>query len=147
MKDFFQELLEYTHHYNVKFIELLLAHPDEASEKIQKLMSHTLNAHGNWNARILLKPAPNHPWDLHSNEALLPMEDANFKTSLDIVENRDFDEVIPFVLGTGQAMENTVRNILFQAINHATYHRAQMNTEWKLNGVAPLVTDYIFFKR
>lgn len=146
MRDFFEELFAYTHHHNTQFIQLLLKNPEKASEKIVSLMSHTLNAHGNWNARILYQTAPYSVWEVRPNESLLTMEKNNYQNSLEILRSRDLNEVISFTLSNGQALENTVRNMLFQAINHATYHRAQMNTEWKLNGVAPLQADYIFFK-
>jgi len=110
-------------------------------------MNHTLTAHGNWNARILRKPTPHVVWGDHANEVLLDLDKENFQTSLEILRSSDLNEVISYNTSTGQPFQNTVREMLFQVINHSTYHRAQMNTEWKQKGVAPLAVDYIFFKR
>ena len=47
----------------------------------------------------------------------------------------------------GQAFDNSVRDILFNVINHSTYHRGQIAREFREYGPEPLVTDYIFYKR
>ena len=71
----------------------------------------------------------------------------NYQNSLRIVEEYDFDERIRYTTSRGETFESTVRDILFHAINHSTYHRGQIASDFKLHGMTPLITDYIFYKR
>ncbi|RYY11701.1 MAG: hypothetical protein EOO04_34785 [Chitinophagaceae bacterium] len=50
-------------------------------------------------------------------------------------------------LRRGKPANNSVRDMLFQVINHSTYHRAQIATEFRRMGIEPLASDYILFKR
>jgi uncharacterized damage-inducible protein DinB len=45
------------------------------------------------------------------------------------------------------AFSNDIKSIIFHVINHSTYHRGQIASEFKQNGLDPMVTDYILYKR
>ncbi|WP_414711827.1 DinB family protein [Sphingobacterium sp. UBA1498] len=45
------------------------------------------------------------------------------------------------------AFHNKVNDILLHVFNHGTYHRAQIASEMRRNGVEPINTDYITFIR
>ncbi|MCF8317339.1 MAG: hypothetical protein K9I02_01220 [Haliscomenobacter sp.] len=55
--------------------------------------------------------------------------------------------IINYSNSKGQLFSNSIQDMLFHIINHSTYHRGQVATEFKRQGLEPLVTDYIFFKR
>lgn len=147
MDQFFTDLFQYSHHYNQKLLELLLAHPDKVSDKAKRLMSHILNAHHIWIARINNVPADVLVWETHDLPALATIDKVNFERSLEVVGRNIWSEVIGYNTSRGEPFSNTVRDILFHIINHSTYHRAQIATELKAAGIDPLITDYIFYKR
>ena len=146
MKSFFKELFEYTCNFNDKVIDSLLDGAGAGPEKSLQLISHTLNAQEIWNARIEEKPNSVGVWDIRPMKTLKGINNANYLNSLRIVNEQDFDKIIRYTTSRGETFENTVRDILFHVINHSTYHRGQIATDCKLQGLAPLVTDYIFYK-
>lgn len=147
MKTFFKEVFEYTHHYNDLVINSLMKKHDNLPEKSLQLINHTLNAQEIWNYRVLQKPVNTKVWDIRPLDKLKDINNYNLETSILIIDNYDFEKVIDYINSKGERFSNTVRDILFHVINHSTYHRGQIATDCKLNGMIPLVTDYIFYKR
>jgi uncharacterized damage-inducible protein DinB len=146
MKDFFKELLEYSHHFNQKLGDVFEDNPDK-SEKAIKLFSHMLNAHQIWNNRIDPKGKVFGVWDMQAVQNFKNIDKTNFEHSLKILDKFALDDTINYTNTKGQVFSNTIRDILFHIINHSTYHRGQIATEFKQHGVDPLVTDYIFYRR
>ena len=145
MKSFFKELFEYNHHYNQKLYDQFKEH--QISAKPLRLFNHILNAHHVWNNRIESKEPAFSPWDLHLLDELRDMDQTNFEHSLLILENFDLDDTIHYTNTKGEAFDNRVRDILFHVINHSTYHRGQIAFSFRVQGLEPLVSDYIFYKR
>lgn len=148
MKSFFKELLQYTYRYNDEVINSLLKNEIIAvPEKSLQLINHTINAQEVWNARIEGELCKTLIWELRPLDRLLEINKSNFEKSHGIVEKYDLDAVISYSNSKGSAYKNTVRDIIFHIVNHSTYHRGQIATDSKQNGLTPLVTDYIFYKR
>lgn len=147
MKTFFQDIFEYTHHSNEKLINVLLQNPGIYSEKISLLTSHTLNAHHIWNHRIFGVSPALFVWQLLEIKDLQTINLENFEHSIEIIQKKGFSEKIAYTNSSGQNYTNTVQEILFHLINHSTYHRGQIISLLKNNGVEPITTDYIFYKR
>ena len=146
MKQFFKELFEYSHHFNQKLSNVFNDIPDKASEKAVKLFNHLLNAHQVWNNRIELKQATFRIWELNSTQDLKNIDQTNNEQSLQILDKFDLNETINYSNSKGQAFSNSIRDILFHVINHSTYHRGQIATEFRLHELESLVMDYIFYK-
>jgi uncharacterized damage-inducible protein DinB len=147
MKAFFKELLEYTHYYNIAVIDVMLVNEGKTSEKIIQLMSHIINAHQIWNARLKSGKEPLFGiWVTHSISHLHELENQNFHRSLSILDKNELSDLINWQTTKGQPFTTSVQDMLFQVINHATYHRAQIATEFRINGVNPLLTDFIHYK-
>jgi uncharacterized damage-inducible protein DinB len=147
MKQFFKELTEYSHHFNQKLIEVFIDNPDKISEKAEKLYNHIINAHQIWNNRIDPKQAVFGAWELHPVQDLKGIENKNYEHTLQILNDYDLKLIINYSNSKGQLFSNSIQDMLFHIINHSTYHRGQIATEFKRQGLEPLVTDYIFFKR
>jgi uncharacterized damage-inducible protein DinB len=147
MKAFFKELLEYSYRMNERIIDTCLRDPDKTSEKSIKLINHVLNAQQIWNNRISKNEESVGVWSMRDLSALKKMNASNYERSCAIVDNKDLQELISYTNTKGDTFKNSVKDILFHAINHSTYHRAQIATEFKGAGVEPPVTDYIFYKR
>ncbi|EKB48271.1 DinB family protein [Cecembia lonarensis] len=147
MKPFIKELFEYSHHFNQKLADVFNSNQDKTSEKAVKLYNHILNAHQIWNNRIDPKQTTFGVWELHAVQDLKSIDKTNYEQTLQILDTFDLNETINYANSKGQTFSNGIRDILFHVINHSTYHRGQIATEFKQNGLDPLVTDYIFYKR
>ena len=147
MKPFFKEIFEYHHHFNQKLLTEIKTHFDKLPERSFTLFCHVLNAHQIWNARILgLTPFTN-SFLVHPIESCAPLEDENYRRTVDILDSMDLEQVIHYKTLKGDAFSNTLRDILFQVANHTTHHRGQIISDFRQAGIQPLMTDYIFYKR
>lgn len=146
MKEKLIDLFEYTYHFNKEMIKTIAGNLEKVDEKSISLINHTLNAQQIWNARILNEKTFE-VWLISPFENLDEINDQNFSKSVYIVNNFDLDQKIEYSNSKGTKFENSIFEMLFQAINHSTYHRGQINTLLKQSGINPLLTDYIFYKR
>lgn len=146
MKEKLIDLFEYTFHYNNEIIKVIDENIEKIDEKTITLINHTLNAQQIWNSRIL-KENSFEVWQINPFETLTEINQTNFEKSIEIVHHFDPDRKINYQNSRGANFENTVFEMLFQAINHSTYHRGQINSLLKQNGIDPILTDYIFYKR
>ena len=147
MKPFLTELFEYNHHANQQLAEAFNRNGDSISEKALKLFSHVLSAHQIWNNRIEPTQTPYGVWQVHQIHDFANIDRKNYEQTLQLLENIDLDNSIQYANSKGQTFDNIVRDILFHIINHSTYHRAQIATDFRANGLEPLATDYVFYKR
>lgn len=146
MKEKLIDLFEYTYHFNQEMIKIISENISKIDEKTISLINHTLNAQQIWNSRVLGEKSFE-VWQMNPFENLQEINHLNFQKSIQIVESSDFDKKIEYQNSKGTKFENTIFEMLFQAINHSTYHRGQINSLLKQNGIAPILTDYIFYKR
>lgn len=147
MKPFFRELFEYNHHFNQELAKLFHEHSGEVSEKPVQLFSHVLSAHQIWNNRIHAQKPLFNVWEMHPVESVQSIDMANFEHSLSILDRFQLDAKINYLNSKGQGFSNDIKGILFHLINHSTYHRGQIATEFRLAWIEPLATDYIVYKR
>ena len=146
MKEKLVDLFEYTYHFNKEMIKIISENLQKVDEKTISLINHTLNAQQIWNSRILNEKSFE-VWQINPFENLNGINQQNFNKSLEIVQKFDPDQKIEYQNSRGTKFENTVFEMLFQAINHSTYHRGQINSLLKQSGITPILTDYIFYKR
>lgn len=146
MKEKLVDLFEYTYHFNKEMIKIISENLEKVDEKTISLINHTLNAQQIWNSRILNEKSFE-VWQINPFENLEGINQLNFNKTLEIVQKFDPDQKIEYQNSRGKKFENTVFEMLFQAINHSTYHRGQINLLLKQSGITPILTDYIFYKR
>jgi len=146
MREKLIDLFEYTCHFNKKIIAVIAENIEKVDPKIISLINHTLNAQQIWNSRIS-GGNPCEVWQINPFENLNDINQQNFNKSIEILEKFDLDTKVQYENSRGAKFENTVFEMLFQAINHSTYHRGQINSLFKKNGIDPVLTDYIFYKR
>lgn len=147
MTEFFKELFEYCHHSNQQITELFLQHPQSITERSLKLFSHTLNAQHIWNARLSGNKANYSVWEMHALESYKNIDLQNYGDTLQLLNTIDLSHTLTYTNSKGQSFSNTARDILFHMINHSTYHRGQIASDLKQQGIEPPATDYIFYKR
>jgi len=146
MKEKLIDLIEYTYHFNKEMIHVISDHIVQIDDKIISLINHSLNAQQVWNSRILEEQSFE-VWQINPFENLQEINRSNYLKSIQIIESRDLDEKIEYQNSKGTRFENTIFEMLFQVINHSTYHRGQINSLLKAQGIEPILTDYIFYKR
>jgi len=146
MKEKLIDLFEYTYHFNKEMIKIISENISKIDDKTIGLINHTLNAQQIWNSRIVGEKTFE-VWQINSFENLEEINHENFLRSIQIIENLDFEQKIEYQNSKGNKFENSIFEMLFHTINHSTYHRGQINSLLKQNGIEPLLTDYIFYKR
>lgn len=146
LASFFIDLFEYHHYYNQQLLDELIRHQEVLSERTVPLYSHVINAHQIWNSRVLggVSFGVN---DIHSLQNCKTLDNENFNNSIRILKEFDLDQRIGYQNTRGDQFENAIHEMLFQIINHTTHHRGQIISDLRKSGVAPIVTDYIFYKR
>lgn len=147
MKGFYKDKFKYNFDINQKIIQNLIENKDKLNDRILTLISHTLNAHHIWNARMLNTQIVHKVWDVYDYEKMINIDIENHDNSLKAIENFDLDESIDYVTMMNEPFCNTRQDVLYHILNHSNYHRAQINTELKNLGLNSIVTDYIFHKR
>ena len=142
----FNDLFEYNHQVNQKLIALLWGHHPNLPERVVQLINHLLNAHQIWNARILNEGSFG-VWQVNQWEELLDIDRHNHLKSLRIVQEVDLEALLTYKNSSGAEFSGKAKDILFHIINHSTYHRAQIALLLREQGIEPINTDYIFYKR
>jgi uncharacterized damage-inducible protein DinB len=85
-------------------------------------------------------------WEIIPFEILKKMNTENLETSENILENFNLETIINYKNTIGEQFGRPVKDIIFHYCNHSTYHRAQIATELKTNGINPPATDFIHYK-
>lgn len=146
MKRFFQDITAYHHYFNQKLGEQIKNHEQHLNERMAFLFSHIVLAHQVWNARILSQD----PMMLDQTlpiDFCLDLDKSNFEATRKIVEEFDLATIINYQNSKGEKFSNTLSEILFHISNHSSHHKGQIVAELRQSGIAPVVTDYIFYKR
>ena len=146
MTDFFKELFEYHRYFNEQVGRQLKENKGKIPENAVALYCHIINAHQIWNARILDVPAVG-VWENRPLEDCDIMNENNYRDTIRILDERVLDEMISYRNSAGGEYCNSIRDILFHIGNHSTHHKAQIVSALRQNGIEPVKTDYIFYKR
>jgi len=147
VKAFFNSLFDYNFHCNKQLIAAFGA-IDAVPEKSLLLFSHILNAHHIWNARIRERRPEFEVWQLHDIQALGDIHYENQRNSFEITSSaEEFEKRIDYENTEGRLFTNTLQDMLFHIINHSANHRGQIAMDFRGNGLEPLTSDYIHYKR
>lgn len=146
MTEFFKDLFSYHHHYNQEVLGILMENETVLSERTIPLYSHIINAHQIWNARIMGGDSFGVN-DVHSLTECAVHDQTNYLNSHQILESRSLEDHQTYFNSRGDQFENSIRDMLFQVVNHTTHHRGQIISDLRQSGIAPPITDYIWYKR
>jgi uncharacterized damage-inducible protein DinB len=147
MKEFFKELFAYSHHANQRLWDAMMENEGKVTEKSNIWYNHILNAHQIWNNRIDQKNAPFGVWESREIPGESEIDLNNYTHTLAILDTYELDSVFKYTNSAGKAFTNNIRDTLFHIINHSTYHRGQIASDFRQHGLEPLVSDFIFYKR
>ncbi len=147
MKIFFNQLFDYNFYCNKVLIEACVTMKNVPEKSIQ-LVSHILNAHHIWNARVIGKKGQYEVFQIHEVSKWEDIHYENQRTSFEITTNTDdFEKRIDYENTEGRLFTNTLQDVLFHIINHSTHHRGQIAMDFRTNGIEPIPLDYVFYKR
>lgn len=140
------ELMHYTQVADQKLIDIFQDQKPVPAKAII-LFCHVLNAQHIWAHRLLGKQPTYAVWESYDASLFAEISKANFELFGQVFDRMPMDQEITYTTSNGTQFTDVVKDILFHAINHSTYHRAQIATLFKEAGITPPVTDYIILKR
>jgi len=140
-----KELIRYTEVADSIFISTFSGIQKNLPEA-EALFSHILNAQHIWISRIKHIDSLYDRLEIHPKENFGKVHAENI-TNMYELANSDLDFTVAYSNSAGEIFENNALDILYHMINHSTYHRAQIATQFRLNNIQPPVTDFIFLKR
>ena len=148
MKAYFQKLYQYNQWANSGLCKHLKKLNDQSAE-VMKRMSHIVAAEEIWYNRIKPLGFDHLPlFDVQPWEVLEPRLTSSAQRLLDLLQGmEDFGVEIRYSNLAGKSFASSLSDILIHLANHGTYHRGQIATLLRQQGLEPLPTDYIFYCR
>jgi uncharacterized damage-inducible protein DinB len=151
MKEYFTRLFKYNDWANDLILDTLSKNPNIKDPDVYKIFSHVINAQFIWMSRISGNKEIHKPvWSLHSLEDLKKFSKESTKlwlTFLSKLDEKELGRSISYSNSEGQSFSNTVLDMLPHIVNHASYHRGQVNKLIRREGFAVNNTDYITWRR
>lgn len=141
----FKELIRYTEVADSRIISTFL-NAEKSLPEAESLFSHVLNAQHIWACRIKGIMPDYQRFHIHPKHSFNSLHTENI-ASLYAFLDTDLETIIKYSNSEGGYFESKSSDILFQVINHSTYHRAQIAMQFRLNDIKPPVTDFIVLKR
>lgn len=142
---FLEEKFDFDLQANLAWIHLLQA-SDDASEFALKSMSHIINVHHIWQARLLGKTPESHEWDRLPLLFMEQLAQANYRETAEYLQYELTPEVIRYTDREGALNEKENFDMLYHILNHSNYHRAQISLERRNAGQSVVATNFIVFK-
>ena len=148
MKAFFEKLYNYNQWANLGLCEHL-QQIEEVPDEVMLRMSHIVAAEEIWFDRIEplgFEPLPvfkTQPWEI-----LEPRLKQSAKRWLQLIaKSEDFEARLDYSNLAGKPYSSQLSDVLLHLANHGTYHRGQIATLLRQQGLEPLPTDYMLFSR
>lgn len=149
MSDSIYQLWLYNDWANKLLLNTMKLDGDTVPPSCLRLFSHIVNAQMTWLYRINGERSPVGIWDEHVLSVCEKYHTLSSEALHKKVEDYKYSELEPvrYTNTKGESFENSLQDILMHIFNHGTYHRAQIATEMRKNGLEPVNTDYITFVR
>jgi len=149
MNDPIYQLFLYNEWANKTLITSLKRQAEAIPPVCLNLLSHIVNAQMIWSGRINGEKASVGVWELHTLEACEAYHDQSSAILQQKIKSTDSPNptIVNYTNTKNESFSNALQDILLHVFNHGTYHRAQIATELKKNGISPVNTDYITFAR
>ncbi|MFD1774092.1 DinB family protein [Paenibacillus rhizophilus] len=150
-KEYFRRLFRHASWADKRIITALRQR-NRIPEKPLALLGHILAAEKVWLMRIngtdgqtvkLWHP----PTGLEECAALAEENAAGYGELLDMLDDSGLNAAVAYRNSTGKAYNTSVSDILTHVALHGSYHRGQIASFLRLEGLEPVNTDYITFVR
>lgn len=124
---------------------------DAVYGRILDLLSHLLRTRLLWLGRVEASPDAGLPfWQRDTLDACAARAKAGtaaWLRHLASCTDADLTRTATYTNSKGITYTSTLREVITHVVNHGTHHRAQIALLLRDNGVAPPLTDYIFYTR
>ena len=137
-----EKFIRYTKVADRLFIDTFLM-ANKPIPQAEALFSHILNAQHIWICRINKVTPSRERFDILPVSAFMEIHNTNISDLETILATQNLNNVLNYTVSTGAKFESSVQDILLHVANHSTYHRAQVASIFKQNGVQPPVTDLV----
>lgn len=141
-----RDLIAYAKESNSMVIHQVTSN-EKKPDKVIELLNHIFNAHRIWNNRITNSEVDVNGWEEHSISDWQEINEANYTTSEQIIQNFNANQSIHYTDTEGASFENSVSEIIRHIVNHSTYHKGQIAMLMRQAGLEPVETDYIYLRR
>ena len=150
MKKYFRNLFKYNDWANQQFL-ITLENNSVKNDQVIVVFGHMISAQIIWLNRIKELPTSPFPlWERYKVRELKSMVEESSRNWLNYLDEHQletFEEMIYYSNSKGIKYESTIGDIITHVIAHSAYHRGQVATLLKDEGIQPPVTDFIHFKR
>ena len=109
-------------------------------------MSHIINVHHIWIARIMQERPESFTWDVLPLDFWIKLAQENYLKTINYLEHLEFSEKINYHDEKGLQISKDVIDILYHILNHSNYHRAQISKELKTIGLPAPSFNFISYK-
>lgn len=141
-----EEFINYTKLADNKVIDAFSS-LDKELHDAQRLFSHVLNAQHIWVKRIAGEKSIFGIWQEHKKNDFATISKENFEMIDSCLQNIPLETLAVYHDSKGNEYKHAVSTMFMQMLNHSTYHRGQIVSLLKVEGIVPPATDYILFKR
>ena len=145
MKEFFIDKFEYDFRSNQTWVELLLQNEDDLSDFVLKSMSHIINVHHIWIARITETSIESHTWDRLPIDFWEQLMHDNLRKTIDYLEHFDTAEKVNYHSEENVQLSRSTIDVLYHILNHSNYHRAQIAMELRNLDIKPPSFNFITY--
>ena len=135
---------------NKRLLELLDQNKNHIPEYSIKLTGHIFRAEDIWFTRISgFSTAGMEVFPLLSLAQCHSLFEKNRKNLQNLfIQSPDFPEkIINYQNSSGTPFSTPCSEILHHVFNHGTYHRGQIMSDLRRNGIEPVATDFILYSR
>ena len=150
MKKYFRNLFKYNDWANQQIL-ITLENSSIKNDQVVIVFGHMISAQIIWLNRIKELPTSPFPlWERYKVRELKSMVEESSRNWLNYLDEHQletFEEMIYYTNSKGIKYESTIGDIITHVIAHSAYHRGQVATLLKNEGIQPPVTDFIHFKR
>jgi uncharacterized damage-inducible protein DinB len=135
---------------NHRILETLKSIEDE-NQEVNRLFSHILFGEQIWITGLRGLNSSRLPvWlevDIEVCAELVMKNGESLTAFLTNLVNADLDKLIFYTNSKGTEFKNSVRDILTHVALHGQYHRGQINSRLRADGIEPVNIDFITFLR
>lgn len=132
---------------NKLLLNVMELHEETLPAPCLHLFSHIVNTQMIWLSRINGEPSPVAVWEDHPLSTCGSYHKLSSAGLQQKIDGSSGEITVGYANTKNISFQNSLQDILLHIFNHGTYHRAQIATEMKRNGLEPVNTDYITFVR
>lgn len=141
LRSFFSDRFESDYRINLVWCRFLIEHEDELTDVIKKELSHLINAHHIWLARVMGNAAESNTWDILPTRYWEQLIVDNHRKTQEFLIHMDLEKHIQYHSEEGVPLDAINTIILYHILQHSTHHRARLAVETRSIGLTPPSTE------